>query len=94
MKNILNKVYLHPLFLICVLAFTLMGYFRFISYFMLLILVHESGHILIAMVFKWNIDKIIILPFGGLTKFNEIINVLGEVYIEVIIEHLLLVWHF
>ena len=74
MKNILNKVYLHPLFLICVLAFTLMGYFRFISYFMLLILVHESGHILIAMVFKWNIDKIIILPFGGLTKFNEIIN--------------------
>ncbi len=27
-----------------------------------------------ALFFKWNIDKIIILPFGGLTKFNEIIN--------------------
>lgn len=74
MKIILNKIYFHPLFLITVLMFTLMGYFRFISYFMLLIIVHETGHILTAVLFKWNIDKIIILPFGGLTKFNEIIN--------------------
>ena len=74
MKNILNKVYFHPIFLSSVLLFTLMGYFRFISYFMLLIIVHELGHILVSMIFKWDIDKIIILPFGGLTKFNEIIN--------------------
>ena len=74
MKNILNKIYLHPLFLISVLIFTLMGYFKLISYFMMLILIHELGHILTSQIFKWNIDKIIILPFGGLTKFNEIIN--------------------
>ena len=41
---------------------------------MMLIIVHELGHILISLLFKWNIDKIIILPFGGLTKYNEIIN--------------------
>ena len=41
---------------------------------MLLIIIHELGHILISLIFKWNIDKIIILPFGGLTKYNEIIN--------------------
>ena len=29
---------------------------------------------MISLLFKWNIDKIIILPFGGLTKYNEIIN--------------------
>lgn len=74
MKNILNKIYLHPLFLICVLIFILIGHFRFISYFMLIITIHELGHIIMALFFKWNIDKIIILPFGGLTKFNEIIN--------------------
>ncbi len=74
MKNILNKIYFHPLFLICVLVFTLMGYFKFISYFMVVIIIHELGHILISQLFKWNIEKIIILPFGGLTKFNEIIN--------------------
>lgn len=74
MKNILNKIYFHPLFLITILIFILIGEFRFISYFMLLIIVHELGHIVISLCFKWNIDKIIILPFGGLTKFNEIIN--------------------
>lgn len=74
MKNTLSKIYFHPLFLICILIFISIGYFRFISYFMLLIMIHELGHILISGIFKWNIDKIIILPFGGLTKFNEIIN--------------------
>jgi len=74
MKNILNKVYLHPIFLLTLFIFTSIGYFRFITYFMLLIIIHELGHILISLIFKWNIDKIIILPFGGLTKYNEIIN--------------------
>lgn len=74
MKNILNKIYFHPIFLITVLIFILIGEFRFISYFMLLISVHELGHIVVSLIFKWKIDKIIVLPFGGITKFNEIIN--------------------
>ena len=74
MKNILNKIYFHPFFLLTLLIFILIGEFRFISSFMLLIIVHELGHILVSLIFKWNIDSIIILPFGGLTKYNEIIN--------------------
>ena len=74
MKNILNKIYIHPLFIMTLFIFISIGYFRFLIYFMSLILVHELGHILISLLFKWNIDKIIILPFGGLTKYNEIIN--------------------
>lgn len=74
MKNILNKIYLHPIFLITLLIFISIGEFKFITYFMLLIIVHELGHILVSLIFKWNIEKIIILPFGGLTKYNEIIN--------------------
>lgn len=74
MKNILNKIYLHPIFLMTTLVFIFIGHFKFIFYFMLLILVHEFGHILMSFLFKWNIEKIIILPFGGLTKFNEKIN--------------------
>lgn len=74
MKNILNKIYIHPLFLITLFIFVSIGYFRFLIYFMVLIIVHELGHILISLLFKWNIDKIIILPFGGLTKYNEMIN--------------------
>lgn len=74
MKNILNKIYLHPIFLLTTFIFILMGRFKFILYFMLLILIHELGHILMSLVFKWNINKIIILPFGGLTKYDQLIN--------------------
>lgn len=76
MKNILNKIYFHPIFLISILIFISIGKFRFISYFMLLIVIHEIGHILVGSLFKWDIEKIIILPFGALTKFNKKINTL------------------
>lgn len=74
MKNLLSKIYLHPIFIITLFIFVLIGRFKFILFFMLLILVHEFGHIIISLLFKWKIDKIIILPFGGLTKYNIKIN--------------------
>ena len=74
MKNILTKIYIHPLFIFILFIFILLGRFRIISYFMLLICIHELGHILLGLYFKWKIDKIIILPFGCLTKFNVDIN--------------------
>ena len=74
MKNILNKLYLHPFFLLTLLIFIFIGRFRFIIFFMLLILVHELGHIIMSLLFKWKIDKVVVLPFGGITKYNEIIN--------------------
>ncbi len=74
MKTILNKISLHPLFIITLFIFVLMGRFKFMCYFMLLILVHELGHIAVSFYFKWNIDKIIILPFGGLIKYNNYVN--------------------
>ncbi len=42
---------------------------------MSLIIFHELGHFLTAKVFNWKVDKIYIYPLGGLTKFNERINV-------------------
>ncbi|MEG1558625.1 MAG: site-2 protease family protein [Bacilli bacterium] len=40
-----------------------------------IILIHESGHLLVALLFKFKIDKVLIYPFGGITKYNEIINI-------------------
>ena len=74
MKILLNKIYPHPLFLITILFFILLGRFRIICYFMILIIIHELGHIIIGILFKWKINKIIILPFGCLTKFDIDIN--------------------
>lgn len=39
-----------------------------------IIVVHELGHIFGAVIFKWNIKEVILLPFGGLTVFNQKIN--------------------
>jgi stage IV sporulation protein FB len=39
-----------------------------------IIIVHELGHIFGGVIFSWKIDRVIILPFGGLTIFNCFIN--------------------
>lgn len=43
-------------------------------YFTALILVHELGHLFFALLFHWKIDKVTILPWGGLTVFQEKMN--------------------
>lgn len=40
----------------------------------LLIVVHELGHFLCALLFKAEIDKIYIYPFGGIAKFHLNLN--------------------
>lgn len=37
-------------------------------------MVHEFGHILMGILFRWKIEKVVILPFGALTIFNEDLN--------------------
>lgn len=50
------------------------GLFKNFIYFSLLIVVHEIGHFLGAKIYKWKIEKIVILPFGGITIFNEVLS--------------------
>ena len=65
---------IHNLTCISFLIAFLTGYFKEMMIFMSIIIIHESGHILAALLFKWNIEKIVILPFGGIIVFNELIN--------------------
>ena len=39
-----------------------------------LIVIHELGHFLCAIIFKVEVDKIYIYPFGGISKFNLSLN--------------------
>lgn len=70
-----SKIYIHPLFYVFVFFFLLMGNIRFLLLFMALIFIHECGHFLSAKLLGWNIDKIYLFPYGGLTKFQEKVNV-------------------
>ncbi len=64
----------NPFFYICGLICILTGYLKFFVLTMFIILIHELGHIIVSKIFKWKIEKIIILPFGGLIIFSEKID--------------------
>lgn len=72
--KIISKIKIHPLFYIVAFITIITGFFKEFSYIMIIILIHELGHILTSRYFKWQIDRIMILPFGGITIFNEKIN--------------------
>ena len=71
MKNIFK---IHPLTYIIALIFILIGYFKFYLCFMIVLLIHELGHIIMALVFRWHIKKIVVLPLGLLLKFEDNLN--------------------
>ena len=50
------------------------GNFKVFFFFTIIIIIHELGHILSALYYNWQIEKIIILPFGALTIFHEKLN--------------------
>ena len=71
MKNIFK---IHLFTYITALIFIFLGYYKFYLSFMLVLLVHELGHIFSALIFKWHIKKIIVLPLGMMLKFEDNLN--------------------
>ena len=83
MRSIYHKIYIHPLFYFMALISILTGQFKAFISFMIIVLFHELGHLLAALIMKWNIKRIIILPLGCMTEFNEKLN--KPIYQELII---------
>lgn len=65
---------IHFLFFISAFICFITGFFKNFIILTSIILIHECGHILIGLLLKWDIQKVIIFPFGGLTIFNTKIN--------------------
>ena len=65
---------IHFLFFITAFICIITGLFKDFIIISSIILVHELGHITIALLFKWKIEKVIIYPLGGITIFNQKIN--------------------
>ncbi len=55
---------------ICLLT----GYFKDFIWISILIMIHELGHVTGAILKNWRIEKVVILPFGGMTLFQEQCN--------------------
>ena len=69
------KFKFHPLFYLFAFISILTGLFKDFLIFSFIIVVHELGHIFGALLFKIYPEKIVILPFGGLTIFKMPINI-------------------
>ena len=74
MKTTLNKIEFHYTYIIMVFGLIITGHFLNLIVFTSIIVIHELGHIITSILFKYQIDKVIIYPYGGLTKINKLIN--------------------
>lgn len=74
-KNILDKIYFHPLFYLIVVLSFITGHFRNIFYFTSILIVHELGHSITALVLKIKLKRIEIYPYGGCSKLEYDINI-------------------
>lgn len=65
---------IHFLYWVMALICGFCGLFKNFLYFSLLITIHELGHFIGAKIMKWRVKKIILLPFGGITIFDEFLS--------------------
>ena len=70
----MKKIKFHYTYYIVSISFLLTGQFLNLILFTSLILVHELGHYLACIFTKINVKKIIIYPYGGITKIEDIID--------------------
>lgn len=71
MKNILNKIQIDYTTYILIFIALLAGQIKNVSIIIIILLVHEMGHIFFFLLFKFNIEQIKFYPFGGVTIINK-----------------------
>ena len=69
------KIQIHNTTYLFLLISFLSGYFEYIYLLLLIIIIHEYGHAIFAKIINFKFDKIVIYPFGGITKYDEDLNV-------------------
>lgn len=69
------KIEFHYTYIIMLLGFVLTGCFKNVLILTSIIVIHELGHYLMAKVLNIKVSKIIIYPYGGITKITDKINI-------------------
>lgn len=74
MKKYLSKIDVSPILYIVVFLSLISGLFKEIIVFILILIIHELGHITMSKIFKWKIDKISFNIYGGYITYDEEID--------------------
>lgn len=88
MNNVVQtflKIRIHPLFWFTILIGILTANFLEIMLLFGIVLIHELGHALMASYYGWRINKIELLPFGGVADVDEYGNRLLKEEVMVLI---------
>lgn len=64
----------HYSYILMAFGYVISGYYINLIAITSLLLIHELGHYTTAKLLKFKVLKIIIYPFGGITKINDLIN--------------------
>lgn len=94
MKNILNKIRIDNSTYILILLGLFAGYIKNIFIILIIVLIHELGHVFFFKLFKIEIESVTIYPFGGVSKINkklheriykDVLISLGGIFFQVIL---------
>ena len=83
MKNILDKIKIDYSTYLLILIGLLAGYIKNILVILIIVIVHELGHVFFFYLYKIEIDKIIIYPYGGVSRVNKKIH--ERIYKDILI---------
>lgn len=74
MKSIILKIKFDISVQIIILISLFSGQFKTMAILFIIIFIHELGHILMALLMKYKIKEIVVLPFGFIVKLDDIKN--------------------
>lgn len=70
-RKLLPEIKLHPILFVFIIISFLTGTFVALFVIMAIVLIHELGHYLMAVFFKWRVRRIMIWIFGGVMDTDE-----------------------
>lgn len=74
MKNILTKIKINNFTYYFLILSFLCGLIKNTLILFTIIIIHELGHVITIKAFRYDIEKLEIYPFGGITRINKLIN--------------------
>ena len=67
----MKKFNIHPSFIILIVLSLFLGLFKDMILILTCFLIHELGHLIFVLLFKYKVNKFYLYPYGGIIFYNE-----------------------